>query len=591
MFDGIDIKLYQEELWNFTLNTKVNNMDISCLNTIIFDDLAFNFDIKSSISYNENTANTITSTTFYNQYRTDNIILNDYGLTQYDIGETTHLSASTTLTRSDKLFTLKPIKYNDASGNTLNYGVINSLTSSTIGNHFNLNGGYLNNYFKLDGFNYELLPYRYAEGFTIETWVSLSAQTFITNTGVNDNFFLFLGTRGENKYSIKYSGETGFTTFSGQTLGSDHTSGDTTEYEKGLNNSVIGFKFNNDYTLSVRYINSENNLQEYKSNKVIVNTGWTMFSIVYEPYEIITDKDLLDCKAIRLGDLKIYINGLNYLTVNDFEETWFKALDTQSDKQIGVPYNLSWGGGSFGLKHSYHYNPFWQQIDENLITVGDNGTFSNTTSGITSPYTITIDSATTFSGNTLLITGNFFSSNELVLFNQNFNLEARKRYKLKLDIKENDLFISSGGCLRLAYSGNTTGITELSRIDYDGLSKNTWKSISIDFETSSAVKTGDTIDFRLIVDSPSSSVTGNFILNIDNANLYKSNYIESVFSKDFRKDNLLIEEQFDGNFIGDIQILRFYLKPLKIHEIRHNFNILKKRYKLRQNFGGRKIYI
>jgi hypothetical protein len=38
------------------------------------------------------------------------------------------------------------------------------------------------------------------------------------------------------------------------------------------------------------------------------------------------------------------------------EQFWYKSLNTEKEKQIGVPYNLVWGGGSFGLKNSYHYS-------------------------------------------------------------------------------------------------------------------------------------------------------------------------------------------------------------------------------------------
>ena len=32
---------------------------------------------------------------------------------------------------------------------------------------------------------------------------------------------------------------------------------------------------------------------------------------------------------------------------------WLKDLNTSSDRQIGLPYSINWGGGSWGLKHSF----------------------------------------------------------------------------------------------------------------------------------------------------------------------------------------------------------------------------------------------
>jgi hypothetical protein len=135
-------------------------------------------------------------------------------------------------------------------------------------------------------------------------------------------------------------------------------------------------------------IDSNGYLLTKNSNKTITNisSGWTMFTITFTPYNIIDEnifEQVKDCYPIRLGDLKIYINGRPYWTLENFEEFYFKPLNTTSEKQIGVPYNISWGGGSFGLKHSYNFtsgsttypyeqNPYNQNL---LIEQNFNGSF------------------------------------------------------------------------------------------------------------------------------------------------------------------------------------------------------------------------
>jgi hypothetical protein len=57
----------------------------------------------------------------------------------------------------------------------------------------------------------------------------------------------------------------------------------------------------------------------------------------------------LDETKFRMGRLKIYINGKIFYTVEDFEEVIPRALDTDKEKQVGVPFNMSWGGGTQGL--------------------------------------------------------------------------------------------------------------------------------------------------------------------------------------------------------------------------------------------------
>lgn len=54
----------------------------------------------------------------------------------------------------------------------------------------------------------------------------------------------------------------------------------------------------------------------------------------------------------RLGDLYIYVNGYRFMTISDFEEIIPHELNTEKEKQLGVPYNISLGGGTQGLRES-----------------------------------------------------------------------------------------------------------------------------------------------------------------------------------------------------------------------------------------------
>ena len=54
----------------------------------------------------------------------------------------------------------------------------------------------------------------------------------------------------------------------------------------------------------------------------------------------------------RLGVLKIYVNGRLFYVINGFEEVIPRALNTEKEKQLGVPFNISWGGGTQGLRES-----------------------------------------------------------------------------------------------------------------------------------------------------------------------------------------------------------------------------------------------
>ena len=54
----------------------------------------------------------------------------------------------------------------------------------------------------------------------------------------------------------------------------------------------------------------------------------------------------------RRGLLKLYVNGYLFMIIEDFEEIIPHELNTEKEKQIGVPFNISWGGGTQGLRES-----------------------------------------------------------------------------------------------------------------------------------------------------------------------------------------------------------------------------------------------
>jgi hypothetical protein len=57
-------------------------------------------------------------------------------------------------------------------------------------------------------------------------------------------------------------------------------------------------------------------------------------------------------KEERIGSLKVYVNGYHLMTIEDFEEIIPRELKTEKEKQIGVPFNISWGGGTQGLREN-----------------------------------------------------------------------------------------------------------------------------------------------------------------------------------------------------------------------------------------------
>ena len=92
-------------------------------------------------------------------------------------------------------------------------------------------------------------------------------------------------------------------------------------------------------------------LQSLANNDVsLIAPPYTNGYSIAETIEIVTlNQRWLDNAKFRLGRLKIYINGRIFYVIENFEEIIPRPLDTDKEKQIGVPFNISWGGGTQGL--------------------------------------------------------------------------------------------------------------------------------------------------------------------------------------------------------------------------------------------------
>jgi hypothetical protein len=72
----------------------------------------------------------------------------------------------------------------------------------------------------------------------------------------------------------------------------------------------------------------------------------------YDPAttEVVTFTDMwTEEQKYRMGSLKFYVNGKLFMVTENFEEIIPRLLNTPKEKQIGVGYNISIGGGTQGL--------------------------------------------------------------------------------------------------------------------------------------------------------------------------------------------------------------------------------------------------
>lgn len=236
-------------------------------------------------------------------------------------------------------------------------------------------------------------------------------QNFTGNTG----FFFYIGTRAENKFRNVFSGESGLYTCDGiiplspdgkepsvttdgqswfsisNSIGGlsrsnccNPCTGDTptitaTTYCDELSENALGFRITPEGRIGYRKMTVSGYeywcKKDIKEGTFVFNdcgtngnahfmiTGTTMeenysptFSIsgnTNKWYHIVVTYSQNTVKnGLPAGTLKFWVNGRVVYRVEDFIGLKLRPLNEYSSKQLGVPYNISWGGGSQGLLES-----------------------------------------------------------------------------------------------------------------------------------------------------------------------------------------------------------------------------------------------
>lgn len=482
-------------------------MNLECINGIITNNLAIHIDLTNDKSWINFNGDLITvSLNKWNGAISDNIDLPDYGLTSSDIGDGLMWNGKT-ITSSDLFLKMYKIGYNDVlnptTGQTSGVTVTTEYLpitgiSATSGNYFNLNGGYLHGFFKLQDYNYTIFPARYNNGITIETVLNILPESH--------GIFFMMGARAEDKYNPYYSGETitgttiiegtsGVTTSAGDYLNAfvgetvtkqsfiypeDNTEVKYSETPQvnNIKNNVIAFELTEDKRLAYKYVDASGLTVSNSSTLPITVTGFTMIDIVFTPDYVFNSLTSLECGKQRTGKLIFYVNGRSNWIIYNFPEFYFHGFANNKEKQIGVPYSISWGGGSFGLEHSWHYDyqTYGLYNGENSayinanFTVQENPLISdNLLSGLilsadsqTFDYTVFRVDYTGGTGNTYFIK-----------FNNPISVLSNRDYTINLSVYDNGFFKTvdnSGNTVTnllsiLAY-GDTTNVDVFSSVEY-----------------------------------------------------------------------------------------------------------------------------
>lgn len=183
-------------------------------------------------------------------------------------------------------------------------------------------------------------------------------KTIVTNT---TNPFLIYG-RASNTIAcggcgtVSGLGNKTICTFSGF---SESIEDENLDYNLDIIDNALGFRIKDDGSIGYRmltvtgqcsgdtYVSGITIEEAYSASGMVSSDIWTSV-IVRFTTNYYDDCDLI-YGARRTGKLMFYIDGKLKFVVNDFDEFIGKRLNDAMEKQIGVPFNMSLGGGSQGL--------------------------------------------------------------------------------------------------------------------------------------------------------------------------------------------------------------------------------------------------
>lgn len=613
-----------------------------CKNEINQDGLLVNIDLTDINSWDLNPDLKSISLDSWNESIVSEITLCDYGLTMVDVGKSIDMNETKTIDFKPYL-SFEPISYNILSGNTSGNTLVNvessisGVTGSSIGNYFQLSGGYLNTYFKLQEYDYKILPTRYNNGFTIENKIQITPNS--------NGMFFYMGTRAEDKYNPYFSGETysyieeteesvrtgnmgeqstiiveelvydGVKTSAKDLL---YSLKDDVEKKKAFNDfadstndilvdvpqldniksNALGFFITNDKKIGYKYVNEKGLISSDESkNKIsydIINSGWTTISITFKPY--LTYSDLNDenelCYESRIGDLIIYVGGRKFWKIESFDEFYFKPIRNNREKAIGVPYNLSWGGGTYGLDYSYHYdvNKSIVYLENDLNYVNDKFTIKNFENSCTSNVILDVDSTTFIDDDDKFInvldlahtgdTGTTCNSYYFE-FNDNYELYPNRKYRISAKVSKDYAFQEySDYTISIVPFGDDDLIVHDSKfINQNDIDE--WNEMYIDIEINNNCEK-QIIMFGINIESDK-VLSDDFNVYFDEIIMEGSDNINT----DNEKNNLTIAKNFNSSYIGGLQKLRIYDRALNSREVLMNASIDNN---INNRIGGRIIH-
>ena len=232
----------------------------------------------------------------------------------------------------------------------------------------------MENYYEIKTDNKYLFFNNTKEGYNVDTWDENNEIILTATTKENVNMFLLLN-----------NGKTGYTVDTIDEYYENREKNNVLEkITKDIANNALGFRIKNNGSIGYRYVTYKDEckkdydvIEEYSLPNIVKYDEWSNIRI----------------KIIPLNNVKmkiyIYINDYLKFISKELPILDLRKLDEINEKQEGVPFNISIGGGTMGLCDSitWNYNhPFKYvlPLEENFAGsfIGDIKTFKMYTENI-----------------------------------------------------------------------------------------------------------------------------------------------------------------------------------------------------------------
>ncbi len=346
------------------INEYISNIDLRLIPSL---------DVFLSTEYinEENPDDFLISSFVISSETTSNVIWDEASIDENICNEMHYLSGR----KNNKAFIL-----NEVSGDTFCY----NLSGNT------LNGGFYQGYYKAEGYEYQVLPNRYLKGATFEFLLNKRdlendcVDKFRLNDVYENNkgFFFYFGLNKENPYCSR---EVSGNTCEGIPYEMDYENVTVYPWEEenpflyytednvcnqeisftykypscceGIGRNALGVRVTDDGKINVRFLDYSGScisgythedmiLVDYTTEKShIVNENDHHIVLKFENISYDDDCDLFKEKGIM--ELSVWVDGYQVLC-EKVPELYGEPLNLHRSLQVGLPYNISVGGGTLG---------------------------------------------------------------------------------------------------------------------------------------------------------------------------------------------------------------------------------------------------